>query len=77
MYVTKTHTFFFFNLKNFFFYFLPHHAACGILTPRPGIEPISPAVEAQSPNHWTTRELPTHTYFLNKTIYKIRFCSEI
>ena len=22
MYVTKTHTFFFFNLKNFFFYFL-------------------------------------------------------
>ena len=26
--------------------------ACGILVPQPGIEPVSPAVEAQSPNHW-------------------------
>ena len=25
--------------------------------PRPGIEPMSPAVEAWSRNHWTTREL--------------------
>ena len=23
---------------------------------QPGIEPVPPAVEAQSPNHWTTRE---------------------
>ena len=30
--------------------------ACGALVPRPGIEPVPPAVEAQSPNHWTTRE---------------------
>ena len=37
--------------------------ACGILVPRPGIEPVLPAVEAQSPNHWTTREVPeTHLY---------------
>ena len=27
-----------------------------ILVPQPGIEPIPPAVEAQSPNHWTTRK---------------------
>ena len=43
------------------FCFLPHCLACGILVPRPGIEPGSPvstAVEAQSPNHWTTREFP-------------------
>ena len=28
----------------------------GILVPQPGIEPGPPAVEAQSPNHWTARE---------------------
>ena len=33
--------------------------ACGILVPRPGIEPGHPAVEAWSPNHWTAREVPT------------------
>ena len=42
----------------FFFFFWPHWAACGLLAPRPGIKPRPPAVEAQSPNHWTTREFP-------------------
>ena len=32
----------------FFFFFLPHCKACGILVPRPGIEPTSLALEAQS-----------------------------
>ena len=32
------------------------HAACGILVPRLRIEPVPPAVEAWSPNHWTARE---------------------
>ena len=32
--------------------------ACGISVPWPGIEPVPPAVEAQSLNHWTTREVP-------------------
>ena len=32
--------------------------ACGILVLWPGIEPRPPALEAQSPNHWTTREVP-------------------
>ena len=44
---------------NYYYYFFgPHHTACGILAPRPGIEPAPPAVEAWSPNHWTTREFP-------------------
>ena len=34
------------------------HSACGILASL-GIEPMAPAVEMQSPNHWTTREFPT------------------
>ena len=30
--------------------------ACGILLPWPGIEPVAPAVEAWSLNHWTARK---------------------
>ena len=36
---------------------------CGILFPWPGIEPVSPAVEAWSLNHWTTRDVLI--FFLN------------
>ena len=39
-------------------FFWPHHATCRILVPRPGMESGPPAVEARSPNHWTTREFP-------------------
>ena len=42
----------------FCFVFWPCHAACRILVPWPGIEPMPPAVEAQSLNHWTAREVP-------------------
>ena len=42
----------------FFFFFWLHCAAFGILVPQQGIEPAPPAVEAQSLNHWTTREVP-------------------
>ena len=37
---------------------MPLHEAFGVLVPQPGIKPVPPAVEAQSPNHWTTREVP-------------------
>ena len=36
--------------------FLPHHTACGFLVLQPGIEPVPPAVEVWSLNHWTTKE---------------------
>ena len=36
---------------------LLHHMVCGILVPRLGIEPASPALEAQGLNHWTTRKV--------------------
>ena len=32
------------------------------LVPRPGIKPGAPALGAQSPSHWTTREVP-HCHF--------------
>ena len=40
-----------------FFIFRPRHEACGILVPRPEIEPKSPALGARSLNHWIAREV--------------------
>ena len=42
-----------------FFFFWPHGTACRILVPQPGIESTPPAVRAQSPNLWATREVPS------------------
>ena len=33
--------------------------SCRILIPCSGIKPVLPAMEAQSPNHWINREVPT------------------
>ena len=38
-------------------------AACRIFIPGPGIEPGTPAVEAQSLNRWTSREIPRIFHF--------------
>ena len=40
----------------FFFWWCP--AICWILDPQTGINPVPPAGEGQSFNHWTTREVP-------------------
>ena len=44
-----------------FFFF---HKTCYILLPQLGMEPMPPAVEAQSLNHWTTREVPRTDFIL-------------
>ena len=49
-------TYFTYLLLNLFIW--PCRAACRILVPRPGTEPMPPAVEAWSPNHCTAREVP-------------------
>ena len=40
------------------------YEAYKILIPLPGMKAVPLAVEAWSPNHWTTREFLTNTYFL-------------
>ena len=35
---------------------------CGVLIPQPGIEPV-PATLENGLNHWTTREVPTISYW--------------
>ena len=42
---------FMFTFCHVLFCFWPCHMTCEILVPQPGIKPVSPAVEAQSPNH--------------------------
>ena len=44
-----------------FFFF---HKTCYILLPQLGMEPMPPAVEAQSLNHWTTREVSRTDFIL-------------
>ena len=46
-------------LFNFNFNFWLHCAACGILVPQPGIEPVPPALEVQSLNYRSAKEVPS------------------
>ena len=46
----------------FFISFYFGCVACGILVPRPGIEPRPSVVRAQSPNRWTEREFPGYLF---------------
>ena len=50
--------------QNIFFFLIVwlHHMACGLSVSRPGMEPTPPALEAESPNHWTAREV-TKNFF--------------
>ena len=49
---------FFFKFKKVYYLFWPCCEACGVLLPLPENKPVLPAVEAQSPNHCTAREVP-------------------
>ena len=50
---------FIFILLNLYFW-----PACGILGPRPGIEPTPTSLEAGSLNRWTTRKVPYHRFLI-------------
>ena len=47
----------------YLFIYWPHLVACGILVPWPRIEPVPPALEVWSLNHWTAREVPEVTLY--------------
>ena len=57
-----------FYVLGFFF----GNETCGQLE----IEPTSPGLEAQSLNHWTTREVPMYLTFLNYLLFLLvlRLC---
>ena len=52
-----------------FFFPLASCATCRILVPWPGIEPMPPAVEVWSSNHWTAREVPEVCYFKHQLLF--------
>ena len=43
--------------------------ACGILVPEPGIEPMPPAADVQSLNHWIAREVPIMIFNINSFFF--------
>lgn len=49
--------FFLLHLSKRFFFWLPY-SACRLLVPQIGVEPMPPAVDMQSPNHWSAQEFP-------------------
>ena len=53
----------------FFLNFWLHHAACKILVPQPRMQSAPPAVEAQSLNHWTAREVPPWSLLSRYPLY--------
>ena len=59
--------------------FSPCSEARGILVPQPGIEPMPHAVEVQSPNHLTSREVPADLFrtWLNKKQLDSQICFSI
>ena len=58
----------------FYLHIWPCHVACGILVLQPGIEPKPLAVEAQSLNHWTSKDFP-RSYFLLVVLLVLLFKS--
>ena len=56
----------------FFFLFRPQLTAFGISVPQPGIKPGTPAVEAHSLNHWTTRKVPISIFLKSALNYALK-----
>ena len=52
------------------FIFFGCHVAFGMTVPWPGIEPVPPAVEAWSFNHWTAREVPIFCFLKFSFIFR-------
>ena len=50
-----------------YFFFRLHHGAHAIFIPRPGIAPAPLAVEIQSLNHWTVREVTLWPHFITSS----------
>ena len=57
-----TNKYMIFNYRIIWFFFWLHCVAYGILVPHLVIEPVPPALEVQSPNHWISREVPNVNY---------------
>ena len=66
----KIHTYIYISGKYYFFslFFGPSCAACGVLVPRPEMEPLPSALGAPSLRHWTAREIPGQYFWCFKPL---------
>ena len=57
----------------------PHSTAWGFLAPALGVKPWLPAVESQSLNHWTTREVHNFIFLNNffKETFSVQFSRSV
>ena len=65
------------TLLIFSFFFFWHCGSCEILGPWPGVKPMTPALEEQSFNHCTTREVPpcSSSVYLFNSLLKVGLMS--
>ena len=47
-----------------------------VVAPQPGIEPIPPVLEAQSPKHCTTTEVPSNANFQSLPVWQKEMASQ-
>ena len=55
--------FLFLSFILFIYLFVLGHVECGVLFTQPGVEPMLPALEELSLNHWTSRDDCSILYF--------------
>jgi len=51
--------------------------ACGVLVPCPEMELTLPALDVQSLNHWTAREVPKHSFLMQSIFAELNELSHI
>ena len=61
--LSLSYTYYSFLIFYFMLFIWSCCTACGILVPQGGTELTPPALEAQSLNHWITREVPQFLFF--------------
>ena len=55
---------------------LNNNLACGISVSSRGIKPVPPRMEARSPNHWITREVPNSGFWMGLHINNLRYADD-
>ena len=75
--LSLSYIYYFFLIFYFILFIWSCYTACGILVPQGGTESMPPALEAQSLNHWITREVPQFLFFWSLLLCFFFFSSSL